>query len=67
MEPQRMKFKMKKMVAQLNEDTLLKLKCIQTHLQGIRHRHVSIAEALDLVLARDILAIKIMRDNNINF
>ena len=55
------------MVAQLNEGTLLKLKCIQTHLQGMRHRNVSIAETLDLVLAHDILAIKIMRDNNINF
>lgn len=62
-----MEFKMKKMVAQLNEETLLKLKRIQTHLQGIRHRNVSIAEALDLVLAHDILVIRIMRDNNINF
>ena len=57
----------KKMMAQLHEDTLLKLKRVQTYLQGIRHKSVSIAEVLDLLLQQDVIVVRFVRDNNIDF
>lgn len=58
---------MKKMMVQLHEDTVLKIKRVQTYLQSVRHRNVCMAEVLDLILAQDVIVMKYIKDNNINF
>ena len=67
MESQRRIKYMKKMMAQLHEDTVLKIKRVQTYLQSVRHRNVSTADVLDLILAQDVLVMKFIKDNNIKF
>ena len=57
----------RRMMAQLHEDTVLKLKRVQTYLQGIRHKNVSIAEVLDLLLQQNVIVMRFVRDNNIDF